>query len=75
MELAIFLEETLSAESKQVSFKVPQHNAAGQRVADITKTLNVKIPAGVVDGEDFVCSGWFGNVSYSFLMPQHLCGY
>jgi len=51
MELAIFLEETLSAESKQVSFKVPQHNAAGQRVADITKTLNVKIPAGVVDGE------------------------
>jgi curved DNA-binding protein len=51
MELAIFLEETLSAESKQVSFKVPQHNAAGQRVADITKTLNVKIPAGVADGE------------------------
>ena len=51
MELAIFLEETLSAESKQVSFKVPQHNAAGQRVADITKTLNVKIPTGVVDGE------------------------
>ena len=51
MELAVFLEETLSAESKQVSFKVPQHNAAGQRVADITKTLNVKIPAGVVDGE------------------------
>ena len=51
MELAIFLEETLSAESKQVSFKVPQHNAGGQRVADITKTLNVKIPAGVADGE------------------------
>jgi curved DNA-binding protein len=51
MELAIFLEETLSAESKQVSFKVPQHNAAGQRMADITKTLNVKIPAGVADGE------------------------
>jgi curved DNA-binding protein len=51
MELAIFLEETLSAESKQVSFKVPQHAANGQRMADITKTLNVKIPAGVVDGE------------------------
>ena len=51
MELAIFLEETLSGESKQVSFKVPQHNAAGQRVADVTKTLNVKIPAGVTDGE------------------------
>lgn len=51
MELAIFLEETLSSESKQVSFKVPQYNPAGQRMADITKTLNVKIPAGVVDGE------------------------
>lgn len=51
MELAVFLEETLSGESKQVSFKVPQHSAAGQRMADITKTLNVKIPAGVTDGE------------------------
>ncbi|GFM82964.1 curved DNA-binding protein [Pseudomonas cichorii] len=51
MELAIFLEETLSGESKQVSFKVPQHSPNGQRMADITKTLNVKIPAGVVDGE------------------------
>lgn len=51
MELAIFLEETLSGESKQVSFRVPQHSAAGQRMADITKTLNVKIPAGVADGE------------------------
>ncbi|WP_426142986.1 curved DNA-binding protein [Pseudomonas sp. DWP3-1-2] len=51
MELAIFLEETLATESKQVSFKVPQYNPAGQRMADITKTLNVKIPAGVVDGE------------------------
>jgi curved DNA-binding protein len=51
MELAIFLEETLSGESKQVSFRVPQHSAAGQRMADITKTLNVKIPAGVTDGE------------------------
>lgn len=51
MELAVFLEETLSTESKQISFKVPQHSANGQRMADITKTLNVKIPAGVTDGE------------------------
>ncbi|WP_328589139.1 DnaJ C-terminal domain-containing protein, partial [Pseudomonas savastanoi] len=51
MELAVFLEETLSGESKQVSFKVPQHSPNGQRMSDITKTLNVKIPAGVVDGE------------------------
>ncbi|WP_268799357.1 curved DNA-binding protein [Pseudomonas huanghezhanensis] len=51
MELPVFLEETLSTESKQVSFKVAQHNASGQRMADVTKTLNVKIPAGVTDGE------------------------
>jgi len=51
MELPVFLEETLSTESKQVSFKVPQHGAGGQRMPDITKTLNVKIPAGVTDGE------------------------
>ena len=51
MELAIFLEETLSGESKKISFKVPQHNAAGQRTSQITKQLNVKIPAGVADGE------------------------
>jgi curved DNA-binding protein len=51
MELAVFLEETLSTESKKVSFKVPQHAPNGQRMADITKTLNVKIPAGVADGE------------------------
>jgi curved DNA-binding protein len=51
MELPIFLEESLSNESKQVSFRVPQQSANGQRMADITKTLNVKIPAGVSDGE------------------------
>mgnify|MGYP003885067285 CR=1 FL=1 len=51
LDLAIFLEETLSTESKKISFKVPQHSANGQRMADITKNLNVKIPAGVTDGE------------------------
>jgi curved DNA-binding protein len=51
MELAIFLEETLSNESKKVTFQVPQYNAAGQHVSNTTKSLNVKIPAGVTDGE------------------------
>ncbi|EIK96492.1 chaperone DnaJ domain-containing protein [Pseudomonas sp. M47T1] len=51
MELAIFLEETLATESKQISFQVPQYNAAGQQTGTTTKTLNVKIPAGVTDGE------------------------
>ncbi|MFF7707681.1 DnaJ C-terminal domain-containing protein [Pseudomonas sp. NPDC007930] len=51
LNLAVFLEEALSEEPKQVSFKVPQYNAAGQRTSDVTKTLKVKIPAGVSDGE------------------------
>ncbi|WP_166357790.1 curved DNA-binding protein [Pseudomonas akapageensis] len=51
MELAIFLEETLANESKKISFQVPQYNGAGHRTGDTTKTLNVKIPAGVTDGE------------------------
>ncbi len=51
LELAVFLEETLSKESKQISFQVPQTNAMGQRTGFTTKTLNVKIPAGVTDGE------------------------
>ncbi|MCP3750319.1 curved DNA-binding protein [Pseudomonas sp. SBB6] len=57
MELAIFLEETLSSESKQISFQVPQHNANGQRTGFTTKTLNVKIPAGVSDGEKIRLKG------------------
>ncbi|VVO01955.1 DnaJ C-terminal domain-containing protein [Pseudomonas fluorescens] len=51
MELPVFLEETLSTESKKVSFQVPQYNAAGQHVSNTSKSLNVKIPAGVADGE------------------------
>ena len=51
MELPIFLEESLSTESKKVTFQVPQYNAAGQHVSNTSKSLNVKIPAGVADGE------------------------
>ncbi|MFJ2359699.1 DnaJ C-terminal domain-containing protein [Pseudomonas fluorescens] len=51
MELPIFLEETLSNESKKVTFQVPQYNANGQHVSNTSKSLNVKIPAGVSDGE------------------------
>ena len=51
MELPVFLEETLSDESKKVSFQVPQYNANGQHVSNTSKSLNVKIPAGVTDGE------------------------
>ena len=50
LELPVFLEETLAEESKQISFKVPAFDAQGRR-DDLTRTLNVKIPAGVLDGE------------------------
>ena len=51
MELPVFLEETLSGESKKISFQIPQHNAAGQHVSNTSKSLSVKIPVGVSDGE------------------------
>jgi curved DNA-binding protein len=49
-ELPVFLEETLSAESKTISYHLPQRAADG-RITETKKTLNVKIPAGVSDGE------------------------
>ncbi|MDO8698322.1 MAG: curved DNA-binding protein [Pseudomonas sp.] len=51
MELPILLEETLVDEAKKVAFQVPQYGADGQPQAALNKTLNVKIPAGVSDGE------------------------
>ncbi|MGB3126034.1 MAG: DnaJ C-terminal domain-containing protein [Pseudomonas sp.] len=51
MQLTVALEETLSTESKQISFQVPQYDASGRHVSNTTKSLNVKIPAGVADGE------------------------
>lgn len=49
-DLPIFLEDTLSAESKTISYTIPQYTADG-RVSEITKNLSVKIPAGVESGE------------------------
>ena len=43
VELPVFLEETLGERSKTISYALP---GSGQQ-----KTLNVKIPAGVTDGE------------------------
>ncbi|WP_317932163.1 DnaJ C-terminal domain-containing protein [Halioxenophilus sp. WMMB6] len=49
-ELPIFLEDTLSEESKTIEYHLPQVDAQGRRVK-VAKTLKVKIPAGVSDGE------------------------
>ncbi|ANI29346.1 DNA-binding protein [Yersinia entomophaga] len=47
MELPIFLEETLSEQTRAI--QIPTYDALGR--TDSTKTLKVKIPAGVGDGE------------------------
>lgn len=51
IDLPIFLEDTVSAESKSVSYRLPQYNEYGQLTGEISKSLNVKIPAGVSGGE------------------------
>ncbi|MES2821465.1 MAG: DnaJ C-terminal domain-containing protein [Pseudomonadota bacterium] len=48
MDLPVLLEETLSEERKALTYAVPSGGAAGQAAS---KTLSVKIPAGVIDGE------------------------
>jgi curved DNA-binding protein len=50
MDLPIFLEDTLTEESKKISYHLPHYDNDG-RVTEVNKTLNVKIPPGVTDGE------------------------
>ncbi|OMQ24429.1 curved DNA-binding protein [Serratia oryzae] len=49
--VAMFLEETLTEHTRPLSYTVPIYNIFGLVEKEIPKTLNVKIPAGVVDGE------------------------
>lgn len=51
IEVAIFLEETLEAHQRTISFHLPVYNVFGIVEREIPKTLNVKIPAGVGDGQ------------------------
>ncbi|ARU96098.1 curved DNA-binding protein [Tatumella citrea] len=50
-EVAVFLEEAQHGETRTVRYSLPVYNLFGQVVQEIPKTLNVKIPAGVGDGE------------------------
>lgn len=50
VELALFLEDTLSGESRTIEYNLPHYSETG-RLADIRKTLKVKIPPGTGDGE------------------------
>lgn len=49
--VAMFLEETFGEQTRTLSYKVPIYNVLGLVEKEVPKTLNVKIPAGVVDGE------------------------
>jgi len=49
MELPVFLEETLSGKTKSIDYHVPVY--ANNQVKQVKKSLNVKIPLGVMDGE------------------------
>lgn len=51
IEVAVFLEETLDAHQRTISYKLPVYNVFGMIEQEIPKTLNVKIPAGVGDGQ------------------------
>ncbi len=59
VEMPLFLEDTLSDEARAIEYSLPQYNAQGQR-EDIHKTLKVKIPAGVSDGERIRLKGQGG---------------
>lgn len=50
IEMPVFLEETLEGTTKPVEFMLPYRDERG-RAQELKKSLKVKIPAGVSDGE------------------------
>tara|TARA_R110000824_G_scaffold401796_1_gene616775 strand:+ start:39748 stop:40698 length:951 start_codon:yes stop_codon:yes gene_type:complete len=59
IEMPLSLEETLKKEPKTIEYMLPQFGESG-RLADIKKTLKVKIPKGAIDGERIRLKGQGG---------------
>jgi len=51
IEIAVFLEETLETHTRPINYTLPVYNVFGMVEKEIPKSLNVKIPAGVGDGQ------------------------
>lgn len=57
IELAVFLEESQEEHQRTISYNVPVYNAYGIAEKEVPKTLNIKIPAGVIDGQKIRLKG------------------
>lgn len=64
VELPLFFEDTFSDEARPLEYNLPHYGESG-RLADIRKTLSVKLPPGVADGDRIRLKGQggpgFGN--------------
>ncbi len=60
MELPLLLEENQGEERKKIAFQLPQNRPDGQPLPAISKTLNVRIPPGIGNGERIRLKGQGG---------------